>query len=121
MRSLPVTISFLMLLSVGVFAGEDAGDTEVNVLDGNTYQDGQVNKSEAKRHVADEIHKEGEPPYSTIRMRKSFTPPSGWAFRPFRQDEKDLQRIREALRKRKEPTDGISWQFWKTTRNFSIS
>ncbi|MCX7933779.1 MAG: hypothetical protein N3A66_00795, partial [Planctomycetota bacterium] len=101
--------AFLCCLSL---TGEGLQGTQVDPLDGNTYQDGQVNEKEARRFVADEIEKEGAPPEAVVRLRKTFTPPPGWKFRPFRPEEKNLTRIRQALRVRQDPHDAINWPFW---------
>ena len=105
-------LTILFLFSpLFIFSAQGENDTVVNVLKSNTRQDGRGDESQAKKFIADEIKEFGVAPAKVIILRKLFTPPGDYRFRPFREYEKDRPRITEALRHRVDPKVK-TWEFW---------
>ncbi|MCX6984878.1 MAG: hypothetical protein NT118_09040, partial [Lentisphaerae bacterium] len=108
--------SYILLILLFIFSplplsAQQKNDTEVNVLGGNTNQDGKVVEENAKKFLADTVEVFGDAPAKVILLRKLFTPPGNYKFRPFRVSEKIRHRIDEALRHRGDPKLK-TWEFW---------
>ena len=85
-RIILLTIFFIFISTLFPLSAQekkDTNDTEVNVLSGNTTQDGKVAEEGAKKFLADTVKSEGKAPEKVIKLTKSFTPPKGYSFRPF--------------------------------------
>jgi hypothetical protein len=113
----------LVVVAMSSLAAEEVApptDTTVKALAGAVRQDGRMNEAEAKAFCAESAETVGASPFGLIWLKKTFTPPYQFEFRPFRDSEKDQARISEALRERTEPkldpTDPnepeMKWRFW---------
>ena len=106
---------FSPLFSLSAQEEKDTKDYKVEPLRNNTYQDGMVEEEKAKKFIADEVTSEGKAPEKVIKLTKSFKPPDGYLFRPFRPEEGDevfYRQVKIAIHKRKDPIDKMIWKFW---------
>ena len=108
-------ITFLIFLAGGNIAAQQ-NDTTVDPLLGNRRQEGQVNFGETKKFVADFITALGRAPERAIYLRKTFTPPSPFLFRPFRPEEKQPMEwyLEHPLKIRIDPYIAtLIWEYWE--------
>ena len=61
------------------------------------------------------VTSEGEAPGKVIKLTKSFNPPDGYSFRPFRPEEGNevfYRQVKIAIHHREDPDNNIPWTFW---------